>query len=113
MRWVFLVEFWIAGFLALLLSGCSQTNLADVLAAAAKDPATICGSAMYAGASVTFARTNITNGAVDCNNGHLTIQTTPTAQPIGVQLVPVPTPSSDPFGPGTPPVVSPSGTRVR
>ena len=75
--------------LSILLAGCSQTNLASILEAAAKDPATICGSAVYAGASVNFSRSNITNGDVDCNNGHMTIHSTPPAQPIGVQLVPV------------------------
>ena len=82
MRWLGLI------FTIFVFGGCSATNLASVLEAAGKDPATVCGNAMYAGAALNFARTNITNGEVDCNNGHLTVHSTPPPLPVGIQLVP-------------------------
>jgi hypothetical protein len=75
---------------ALLLTGCSMTNLADVLTAAGKDPASVCGTIMTPYGSMSFSRTAITNGDVDCNNGHLTVRSNPPSVPVGVQVVPLP-----------------------
>lgn len=53
--------------LALLLTGCSQTNLAEVIAAMAKDPATACVTVMTPQGTGKIYRTNIRNGIVKCD----------------------------------------------
>lgn len=73
---------------AMGFSGCSSTNLADVLVAAGKDPASVCGSVMTVYGSIKFARTNITNGDVQCNQDGLTVRSQPPSVPVGVQVVP-------------------------
>ena len=72
-----------------LLWGCSRTNLAAILEAAGKDPATVCGSATYAGAQLQFGRTNLTQGEVTCNGNGMSVRSIPSATPIGVKVTPV------------------------
>lgn len=61
---------------ALILEGCSRTNLAEVIKAMANDPATACfreeGLAPYI-APVSYYRTNIQNGSVKCNSDGLVV----------------------------------------
>ena len=76
--------------LAGLLSGCSQTNIAELVKAMGNDPATFCATAVYAGASLNVARTNITNGRVTCNPQGLTVESEPAIAPIAVKVTPVP-----------------------
>ena len=80
---------WLIFVVMILLSGCSQTNLAAILEAAGKDPATVCGSATYAGAQLQFARTNLTQGEVTCNGNGMSVRSIPSATPIGVKVTPV------------------------
>lgn len=80
---------------SLLLTGCGAlspggtANLAEILQAAGQDPATVCISGAYAGAAISYARTAIQNGEVDCNSGHLIIKSTaPPSISVPVQVAP-------------------------
>lgn len=76
--------------LVMLMSGCSQTNLAEILQAAGRDPASVCGSVMTPYGNLKFARTNITNGDVVCNQDGLTVKSQPPSVPVGIQVLPGP-----------------------
>jgi len=76
--------------LAALLAGCSSTNIAELMKAMGNDPATVCATAVYAGASLNVARTNITNGKVTCNPQGLTVESEPASVPVNVNVRPVP-----------------------
>ncbi len=69
-----------------LLAGCSQTNIADLINAMGKDPATVCANGVYAGASLNIARTNITNGEVECGANGLKIKSTAVQLGIPAQV---------------------------
>lgn len=71
------MRYWCLG--AVLLAGCTSVNndLSKVVDAMAKDPATACFSGTYAGASVTFSRTNILNGKVNCNGNGMSVESAP------------------------------------
>ena len=80
---------------ALLLVRCAATpalmappSLADAIKAAGQDPATACGSIMTPYGNMKFARTNITNGDVTCNQDGLTVRSQPPVIPVGVQVIP-------------------------
>lgn len=72
-----------------LLSGCANKagdNLAKIIEALGKDPATVCATVMTEGVSASFARTNITNGDVQCDK--LTVKSTGTTTvPVTVKPV--------------------------
>jgi hypothetical protein len=70
------------------LYGCSSTNLADIIVAAGKDPATVCGAVMTPYGNLKFARTNITNGDVQCTQDGLSVKSQPPSVPVGVQVIP-------------------------
>lgn len=72
-----------------LTAGCSSTNLADVLKAAGQDPASVCGSVLTVYGSIKFARTNITNGNVQCSQDGLTVKSDAIQVPMSLQVVPV------------------------
>jgi len=57
-------------------TGCSQTNITDLIKAVGNDPATVCASGTYAGASIKVFRTALTNGKVSCNDNGLTVEST-------------------------------------
>lgn len=93
-------------------AGCAPSNLADVIAAAAKDDATFCGRVTTVYGTATFMRSNVHGGDVSCDT--LSVRsTTNISVPLTLtprfsisngmgQSAPL---SLDPFGPGTPPVV--------
>lgn len=56
-----------------LLTGCSQTNLAEVITALAKDPATACVRLMTPQGSGTIYRTNIKHGLVKCDENGMAV----------------------------------------
>lgn len=62
---------------AILLAGCSSTNIAELVKAMAGDNATACASGTYAGAQISYSRTNILNGEVTCNANGMTVKSTP------------------------------------
>ena len=69
-----------------LLAGCSQTNIADLITAMGKDPATVCATGVYAGASLNVSRTNITNGEVNCGPNGMVIKSTAVQLGIPAQV---------------------------
>lgn len=63
----------------LLPSGCTSTNIADLVAALAKDTANACihvGATMYT-PEITVARVNMQGVSAQCANGALTTVQTP------------------------------------
>ena len=84
--------------LVLALTGCSSTNISELVDALAKDPATVCVNFVSMWGTVSAARTNIVSGDVTCDKlqvhspGQTTLPVTvvpQTAQsPLPVQLVP-------------------------
>ena len=80
---------WLALLGSLILSGCSLSPSADFVAALGKDPATVSITIVYPYGTVQFCRTNISNGKVSCSNNGIAVESTPPAQAVGVQLVPI------------------------
>lgn len=70
-----------------LLTGCSSTNISEVIKAMANDPATVCATAVVAGSTINIARTNITEGEVSCNGNGLAVKSSPTATQVPVKVV--------------------------
>lgn len=85
MRWLLLLA-------ALCATGCSTTNISELVQAMAKDAATGCLTVTYAGALVIASRTNITNGNVECSGTGMKVTSTPVPQNLPVTVTPVPTP---------------------
>lgn len=63
-----------------VMAGCSQTNLAEVIAALAKDPATACVTVMTPQGSGKIYRTNIKNGMVKCTDDGMAVASPTPAQ---------------------------------
>lgn len=78
-----------SAFIAAALTGCAPTNLADVLEAAGKDPASVCGSITTIYGTAKFARTNIVNGNVSCNQDGLSVKSDAVQVPLQLQVNPV------------------------
>lgn len=74
--------------LAVLVAGCAPTNISELVKAMGQDPATVCVTATYAGALINVARTNITNGDVQCNGNGLAVKSQATQ--LGVPMVVTP-----------------------
>ena len=66
---------WLVG--AVLLAGCTQTNISDLVKAMSGDTATACATGTYAGATLQYSRTNILNGEVTCNANGMSVKSTP------------------------------------
>lgn len=66
----------------LLLAGCSSTNLADIVAAAGTNQATICARVTSVYGTLTFLRSNVMGGDVSCDT--LSIKTQPQSVPLAV-----------------------------
>jgi len=86
----------------LLLSGCSSTNLADVIQAAAKDEATVCARVTSVYGTLTYLRTNVHGGDVACDT--LGVKST-TNISVPMTITPSFQVAPNAFGPGTQPVV--------
>lgn len=73
--------------LAFVVSGCSSTNITELINALAGDPATVCATFNAPGGSGTFLRTNIANGELTCNG--LTVKSQGSTQiPVTVTVAP-------------------------
>lgn len=60
-------------------AGCTSTNIADLVAALAKDPANVCvhvGASLYV-PEITISRVNMQGVSAQCANGALTTVQTP------------------------------------
>lgn len=79
--------FVLIGF-AVAIGGCAPTNLASVIEAAGKDPASVCGSITTIYGTAKFARTNIVNGNVTCNQDGLSVKSDAVQIPVGIQITP-------------------------
>lgn len=75
--------------LLLLVGGCSPTNLADMIKAAAKDSANLCGSVLTPYGSAKFSRTNCTNCNVVCNQDGMTVRSDAAQIGVPIQIVPM------------------------
>lgn len=71
--------------LALCLTGCSSTNLAEIVQAAGHDPATVCARVTSVYGTLTYLRANPTAGKVSCDT--LTVEV-PTAVAIPLAITP-------------------------
>lgn len=72
---------------ALALAGCAP-DIADIVTALGKDPASNCIRVTSIYATVLMSRTNLTSGSMACNSDGLTMKSDPQAGAQGV-FVPV------------------------
>ncbi len=90
--------------LILLAIGSGCTNTKGIIAALAKDPATVCLSVSSIYVNLKLARTNIRNGDVACVGDGLTVKSQGTTT---VPVTVIPTPSATTITTTSPPAPAP------
>jgi hypothetical protein len=76
------------GVALVVVSGCSTTNVSELVKAMAGDSATVCVTAQWGGGLVNASRTNIVNGDVVCNGNGLSVKSTPGVVSLPVTVTP-------------------------
>jgi hypothetical protein len=72
-------------FILILASGCVASNLAEVVTALGKDPASVCINLSTIYGNLKVARTNISNGDVTCAADGLVVKSQ--ASQVGIPVV--------------------------
>jgi hypothetical protein len=73
---------------AVVLAGCSSTNIAELVKAAGQDAASVCASVSTVYGVLKFARTNLVNGNIACDANGMIMKSDAAQVGVPIQVTP-------------------------